>query len=191
MPRSEPESATSRRTRALLVDTAIEVLAVRPDATLGEIASAADLSRSTLHRQFANRTALLGAIDRECRARFGRAATSARPTDGTGLAALQRLAQEFYALGPVLGLIFADNAMVDPDSWTTVDPDVDGSGQGLESVIGRGLADGTLDPAGDPAWLETTFWVLLFGAHLATMQGTPTSEVSQQLTRTVGKALGV
>ena len=117
-----PRTAASRRTRRLIVDAAIETLGQSQSAKLGEIAEAAGVSRSTLHRQFADRDELLAAVDQECRRRFDLAGRRARVLDGTGLEALERLAQEYLQLGPVLSLIFADNALIDPDSWQP-DPD--------------------------------------------------------------------
>jgi AcrR family transcriptional regulator len=169
----------------LIVDTAIETLAVTPAAALGEIAAAAGVSRSTLHRHFADRADLVAAIDEECRRRFDVATHRAEPTDGTGLDALTRLCLEYFELGPVLGLVFADNAIIDPDEW----PD-DGEA-GMIMVIRRGQRDGTVDPQLPCEWLIITFWVLLFGAWQAAQHGeTQRRDVPGLLTRTLVGAFG-
>jgi AcrR family transcriptional regulator len=180
---SDDLSPTARRTRGLIIDAGIEVLAERPSATLAEIADAADVSRSTLHRHFADRNDLLAAIDAECRTRFDRAAAAARLGEGEALDAMDRLAQEYLGLGPVLGLVFADDALVDPDEWAEEAPN-----GGLTAVVAGGRDAGGLDPALSTEWTETTFWTLLFGAWLSLQSGTSRRDVAFQLSRTLRKA---
>ncbi len=182
-------SPTARRTRRVIIDAAIETLALNPAATLAEIADAGDLSRSTLHRHFTNRDDLLSAIDAECRARFAAATSAARLGDDGALDSLDRLAQEYLDLGPVLGLVFADNAPVDPDTWE----DSDGRDQDLVAMIERGQQAGTgpdIDPELSPDWVITTFWVLLFGAWLSLKNGMSRRDVAMHLSRTFRKAVG-
>ncbi|GAA4907638.1 TetR/AcrR family transcriptional regulator [Streptomonospora salina] len=192
VPQSQPSavpSTTARRTRRVIVDAAIETLAADPAATLAEIAEAGDLSRSTLHRHFADRDELLTAIDAECRRRFTAATSAARLGDGGALNALDRLALEYLDLGPVLGLIFADNAPIDPDTWE----DSDGREQGLSTTIERGqnsATEGDIDPELPPDWVLTTFWVLLFGAWLSLKNGMNRRDVATYLSRTFRKAVG-
>ncbi|SDS56716.1 TetR/AcrR family transcriptional regulator [Microlunatus soli] len=196
-PSAAPRSAASRRTRRLIIDAAIETLGQRQSAALGEIADAAGVSRSTLHRQFADRTALLSAVDDECRHRFDDASRRAQVFTGTGLEAIGRLAQEYLDLGPVLSLIFADNALIDPDNWEDVE-ERDGSGgsdelnggTGLAAIIERGHHDGSIDAALPTPWIVTTLWVLLFGAWQVQSSGAARHEVSALLARTLIGALG-
>ncbi|WP_211234731.1 TetR/AcrR family transcriptional regulator [Glycomyces arizonensis] len=178
-------SPAARRTRRLIIEAGIAVLAERTSATLSEIAAAADVSRSTLHRHFADRNDLLAAIDAECRARFKRAEAAARLGEGSALDSLDRLAQEYLGLGLVLGLVFADNAPVDPDSWD----DEDGDG-GLAVVIEGGQREGDIDPELSTEWVDVTFWTLLFGAWLSLQGGMSRRDVAFQLSRTVRKAFG-
>lgn len=177
-------SAAARRTRRLIVDAAIETLGQHQGAALGEIADTAEISRSTLHRHFADRSQLLTAVDEECRRRFDEATTRARITDGSGLQALDRLALEYLGLGSVLSLIFADNALVDPDSW-------DESGeQELAGLIERGHDDGSIAVQLPVGWVITTLWVLLFGAWQAQVSGAVDHhQVPRLLSRTLRGAL--
>lgn len=196
-----PRTATSRRTRQQIVAAAIETLGQHQSATLAEIADAAGVSRSTVHRQFADRGELLTAVDDECRNRFAEASRRADILRGTGLQALDRLAQEYLQLGPVLSLIFADNALIDPDSWeepsddagaddrTDTDPGELAGGSGLAVIIGRGHHDHSIDPGLPTMWIVTTLWVLLFGAWQVQTAGAPRHEVAALLSRTVIGAL--
>ena len=49
------------RTRKAILDAAMSVLAENPSAPLSEIAAAAEVGRSTVHRYFAERTELIKA----------------------------------------------------------------------------------------------------------------------------------
>ena len=179
----QADSATRRRTRTAIVDRAIEVLADRPDASLSVVAEAAEVSRSTLHRHFPGREHLIAAVDEAARTRFAEAFDRARPGDGDAVAALIRISHELLAMGPVLGLVFNDNAVVDPDTWS--DPS---SPDDLSTVIRRGLDESSLDPGLRAEWIETTVWTLLFGAWLVLREGASTADVAEQLSRTVEKA---
>ena len=53
------------RTRKAILDAAIGVLATDPAASLGQIADAADVGRTTLHRYFPERADLLTALTRK------------------------------------------------------------------------------------------------------------------------------
>ncbi len=179
-------SPTARRTRRVIVEAAIETLAGDTSATLAEIAKAGDVSRSTLHRHFTDRGDLLAAVDEECRVRFARADEAARLGEGGALKSLDRLAQEYLGLGSVLGLVFADNALVDPDAWDEGEQRV----QALLAVIVDGQENGEIDAELTPDWVLTTFWVMLFGAWLSLKTGTSRRDVGVQLSRTLRRAVG-
>jgi serine phosphatase RsbU (regulator of sigma subunit) len=59
----DPRRADALRNRERILDAAERLLEQSPSATLGDIAAAAGVSRSTLHRRFANRDELLAALD--------------------------------------------------------------------------------------------------------------------------------
>lgn len=98
---------------------------------------------------------------------------------------MDRLAQEYLGLGLVLGLVFADNAPVDPDDW-----DESEQGGGLAAMIAEGQREGVIDPDLSPEWVEVTLWTLLFGAWLSLQGGMSRRDVAFQLSRTVRKAFG-
>lgn len=185
VPAVQKLSPTARRTRRLIVDTAIETLGEHRDASLGEIAEAAGVSRSTLHRHFTDRSALLAAVDDEVRNRFDQATERARLGDGSALDALDRLIQELLQLGPVLSLIFADQPLVDPDRWD----DADDRDRSMIGLVESGQARATIDPELSADWVQTAFWGLLIGAVVAIGEGMDRRTVSNQLSRTLRNAL--
>ena len=163
---------------------AIEVWAVDNAASLGEVAERAGVGRTTLNRYFSDRSQLVGAVDAECAARYVAAVARSRPAEGSGRAALLRMCTELIQLGSVLGVVFADNSLVDPDTWFSDDDDP------LGVVIARGYADGSLstDLPGD--WIGTFVWTSLFAAHLVVNSGAHTwHETAGLLTRTLTSGL--
>lgn len=184
----QPDTTTQRpsaseRTRDGIIHAAIDALARESTAAMSEVATAAGVSRSTLHRHFADRSALLAAINAECRKRFDDATIRARPDEGSGLSAIDRISQEYLELGPVLSLIFTDNAPVNPDNWE------DSGEQGMAWLITRGQQDGSIDPQLPGEWLITTIWVLLFGAWQVRSSGAAPRDVMTWLSHTLSGAL--
>lgn len=173
------------RTRRDVVDAAIEVWALDNTASLGAVAAAAGVGRTTLNRHFTDRAALVAAVDAECRVRFGQAVERAEREAGTGWERLRRFCLEVLALGPVLGLVFADNALVDPDSWGEDEED-----DPFARVVVLGQQDGSLATDLPLDWVVTHVWTALFGAHLISRADGPLRhEAGQLLVRTLGRGL--
>ena len=74
------ESATRTRTRQAILAAAVTVFARDPSAALGEVAAAAGVGRTTLHRYFAERSDLLAALA-VARPRAGGGGDGARGAD--------------------------------------------------------------------------------------------------------------
>jgi TetR/AcrR family transcriptional regulator, repressor for lfrA len=154
-------SARGARTRRDVVDAAITTWATNPRASLGAVADTAGVGRTTVHRYFPDRASLLVAVDQECWERFNAATNRAAITRGSGVEALERLLREVVSLGPVLDLVFADEPLVDPETWESESrPDPFGL------VVERGVRDGSIDPLLPPAWVVAQCWAALFGASL-------------------------
>ena len=176
---------TSRGQRTVrdIVRAAISRWGRDSTASLGEVARAAGVGRTTLNRHFTDRAALIAAVDAECLGLFTAATQKARPFEGTGLSALQRLCAEYVDLGDVLGLIFADNPVVDPDRWAGL-PDDQGQGgeagtaefDPLSAAAARGRADGSIEVELPTEWVGTLAWTSLYAAWL----GISTEQVSRQ-----------
>lgn len=182
-------SPKSQRTRRDVLQSAIDCWSDDGAASLGEVADRAGVGRTTVNRHFPTRAALLSAVDLECRERFVAAGHRARLDEGTGLEALQRCCIELVDLGTVLGLIFADNALVDPDTWTD-DPDAVGpdavSPDAVSSAVVRGQADGSIDPALPLDWVVTWTWTSLLAAWLTIQsQSMSRHHAATLLTRTL------
>jgi AcrR family transcriptional regulator len=154
------ESATRTRTRRAILDAAVTVLARDPSASLAEVAAAADVGRTTLHRYFAERSDLMSALAVHTLEQIAHATERAELAHGPAVEALGRVCREYFELGDVLTLMFNDPAIgSDPAYEQELEHD-----RCLIELIERGQADGTIDPALPPPWLQYTLWALLYSA---------------------------
>src|SRR5690625_7646568 len=104
-------------------------MAARREAPMTDIAEAAGVSRSTLHRYFPDRTALRDAMDELAQSAWIDAVRSARLEEGSGLEAFRRLCAELLGRLDVLAWW-----MVRPDSW---EDDEDTSVEGEQLITGH------------------------------------------------------
>lgn len=180
------ERGSRARTRQAIIDAAIDVLGQNPSASLGEIAAAANVGRTTLHRYFRERSDLLQALNAEGLARLNRAAANARLDQGTGADAIRRLCYEYFQLGSLLSLIFSDPQVIDDSSWSepgACDPQ-------FSAVVERGHHDGTIDAELPANWLQSVLWSQLYAgwSYLADT-GASRHEVLRLVARTLDGAI--
>lgn len=188
MTQQERASGSRGRTRQAILDAAIEVLGHNRAATLAEIAVAADVGRTTLHRYFAERADLLAAVSAEGVTRLNRATAQARTADGTGASAVRRLCQEYFDLGDLLGLIFSEPQLIADPAWTRAG-DCTGS---FVSMVERGHRDGTIDPELPATWVQSVIWSQLYvGWSYAAETDASRHQVLRLVLRTVDGAIAV
>lgn len=172
-------SPTMERTHRSIVEAAVSVWATRPTATLAEVAQAAGVGRTTLHRYFADRAQLLAAVDQACQERFGEATLRARPGEGDAMEALHRLCGEYLELGDHLALVIADQPIVDSDTW-------EGSDDFMVALVERGHRDGSIDRSLSATWVVTCLWVLIYASRLVLVAGgVSRREVAAMLDKTL------
>jgi TetR/AcrR family transcriptional repressor of lfrA len=170
------------RTRQAILDAAIEVLARNPAASLGDVADAADVGRTTLHRYFPERGDLLTALRAEAVARLDRAGSRARIDEGPGASALSRLCQEYFDLGDVLSLLFREQVAFEDDAG--------GCDEGFEAMVRRGHTDGTIDPELPAVWVQNLLWSQLYaGWNYLAEQGASRHETLRLVLRCVTGAV--
>ena len=85
------ESATRTRTRQAILAAAVTVFARDPSAALGEVAAAAGVGRTTLHRYFPERSDLLSALATHLLEAVAAAMERAAPALGPAPEALGRV----------------------------------------------------------------------------------------------------
>ncbi|GAB3480053.1 TetR/AcrR family transcriptional regulator [Amycolatopsis cihanbeyliensis] len=180
------ESPSRARTRRAILAAAVGVLSQNSAASLGDIAAAAGVGRTTVHRYFPERTDLMAALDRYAIAQIHLATERARLEEGTALEALRRLCQEYFELGELLTLLFNDVDVVERGTWDE-DTDADGA---LLLLVERGHREGSIDPEMEPAWVQQLLWCTLYGAwQYVQLHGADKHRIMGLCLRSLEKAL--
>ncbi|MFC5661804.1 TetR/AcrR family transcriptional regulator [Kitasatospora misakiensis] len=105
-----PLRADAERSVRAILAAAERVLAEHPGATMEQIAEAAGVTRTTVHRRFANRQALIDALATEAAAKLAEAIEDGHPETAPPLVALHRATANVlrvkaawgFALGPAV-----------------------------------------------------------------------------------------
>jgi TetR/AcrR family transcriptional regulator, repressor for lfrA len=170
-PQQLPDGGARSRTRKAILDAAMTVLADNATASLADVATAAGVGRSTLHRYFAERTDLLHALALHVHAISNAAIEHAEPDCGPPIAALRRVVESQLDLGPIVPFVYADPAnYVDPELAAILDT----GDEVIVEVLNRVATQGS---AGPPGWPRTVFWALLNAGAGVVRQGTPRVQV--------------
>lgn len=148
------------RTRRAILDAAITALSRNPAASLAEVAEAAQVGRTTLHRYFPERSDLLDAVSADVLSRIDAAVRRARPEEGSGRAALLRVCGELFDLGDLLTLVLGGRLSERPEWQECTDADL-----ALIALVQRGQDDGSISPDLTHEWLQRLLWSLLSAAE--------------------------
>ncbi|MFG3441641.1 TetR/AcrR family transcriptional regulator [Nonomuraea sp. NPDC047897] len=154
------ETGTRARTRRAILDAALSVLADNPTASLADIASAAGVGRTTIHRYFRERSDLLTALGAHLLEQVTMATERARLHEGTAVEALDRLCQELFELGDGFRFSYEHPQLA---TWADWDEESEAD-RALVRLIERGHADGTIDPRQPAQWVTATLWAMLYAA---------------------------
>lgn len=152
------DTPTQRRTRNAILMAAAAVLSQNPAASLSEIADAAGVARSTLHRYFSERNDLIERLRIYSEEEIARATEQARLDQGVAVDALVRLCYEYFDRWNVLTWRYLDTQRPEDEQCGEED-DLTPS---LSDLIERGYADGTIDPGLPNGWIQQMLWALLY-----------------------------
>jgi len=145
------------------------VLVHQRDATLADIAAAAQTSRSTLHRAFADRAELIDAVVHDSIDAIIAATTHAAIDHGTPVEALRRLVAAYLDVGDRIRFLFDDPTFAAGHPAIAELAAAEGP---VVELIARGQDRGDLDPACRPDWIERVLWALVYTAAEAVDDGT-------------------
>jgi AcrR family transcriptional regulator len=157
IPTTHPSGVRGRTRRAILA-AAASVLARDRGATLGEIARAAEVGRSTLHRYFPDREGLVEAVVEDSLEVLGRAVEGAALDQGPPLEAMRRLVAAMVDVGDRLVFLFGDPRVLEGREEGPP------SDRPVIELIERGQAQGVFDTKVGAGWIEHVLWALVYTA---------------------------
>jgi AcrR family transcriptional regulator len=182
--------ADAERSIAAILDAAIELLAERPEASIGDIAAAAGVVRQTVYAHYDSRAALLSAVAARALDRTLAAIDAAAPDEGPPAEALERLTEAWWrtvahharvlqALGPA----FASSDEVHDFHAPIL--------ARVERLIRRGQEAGEFDRELPVAWVAAAFLGMMHTAAEAVAAGRLSPEAAEYaLRRSVPRVFG-
>lgn len=162
------QSGTRTRTRQAILDAAVSVLAHDQAAPLAQVATAAGVSRTTLHRHFADRAELLAAAIADANDVIAAAITNADMSHGDAREALRRLVAGLIEAGDHIVFLFYSYA-TDEDQDDAKRGDA--GDQAVIDLIRRGQSEGVITGDLDAKWIENALWSLIFAGCEDTRSG--------------------
>jgi AcrR family transcriptional regulator len=153
---------TRNRTRDAILGAAAGVLGRDYHATLAQIADAAGVGRTTLHRYFSDREALLNAAVADSIKAIDQSVKEAAIDQGHALEAMRRLVTAMVAVGDRLVFLFGDPRVLEGHNTArTAPPPYDP----VIALIKRGQNDGVFDRAVTPEWIQRVLWSLVYTGY--------------------------
>jgi AcrR family transcriptional regulator len=161
-------SAIQSRTRRCILDAAALTLSRERAATLADIADAAGVGRTTLHRYFPDRETLLNAVVEDCWQAIEQAVRDAAIDHGPPVDAMHRLVIGMADVGDRLLFLFGDPRT--PQANTTPDRQTHAKDPILD-LIERGQQAGLFDSEASTNWIRSVLWALVYTACEAARDG--------------------
>ncbi|GAA1789219.1 hypothetical protein GCM10009682_09090 [Luedemannella flava] len=157
-----------RGSAASLLDIAVEVLVADPAASLAEVAEAAGIGRTTLHKHYATRDDLLRAVGGRSLAAWDAAIDAAERAAGDDDGGLLALAEAMVPVGAHLAFLWR-NPVFDHD------PEIGPRWAAVElkalAVLRRARERGVLRAHVADFWLLQTFYSLVYVAAESVQSG--------------------
>lgn len=178
-PISRSDVEHNRRT---LLTAAAEEFAHNPEASMADVARAADLTRATLYRHFSNRQELIAAIQVEALERATEAIAACCLEEGSALDALRRAINSLSSHGARFRSVLMQAPDLNPDFLRqraqVLAP--------LGEVIKRGQTEGHIRSDLSPDWIVTALASLLVAAvRMAQAMPKPDLDISNLVFHTL------
>lgn len=152
--------ADAERSVRVILEAAERVLAADPGATLEQIAEAAGVARTTVHRRFANRQALLDALSESAERQLAEAIEEARPDTAPPLVALHRVTANVLRVKGAWSYALGNPADRSGATGGTGAVWADINARCLE-LFRRARHEGLLRPEADPEWTRRVYYALI------------------------------
>jgi AcrR family transcriptional regulator len=187
---SVPSKTSVRsRTRGAILAAAASVLARDRAATLPDIAEAAGVGRTTLHRYFPDRESLIEAAVEDSIQAIYQSVAEAALHQGPSMDAMRRAVGAMVAVGDRLMFVFGDPRVL--QGYRAPDGVVPPSDPVLD-LIERGQAEGAFDPEVSASWIQHVLWVLVYrGCEDADSGELPRHGITATVIRTLENGIHV
>lgn len=180
-PGARPSSSRARGDqRRSVLDDATRALLVQPTATLAQVAAAAGVGRTTLHRMFPTRTDLLRAVALDAldvlEAAYREAERRAAPDGAEGtsggddpMVRLHRIVRAMIPLGPRLRYLVVAPELDTDDSYLRRARALDAP---VHAAVAEAQDRGDIDPGLSAVWTTEVLYAIVFVAWEAIAAGT-------------------
>lgn len=149
-----------RAAKRPLLEVVAEVLVARPGASLAEVAQAAGISRTTLHKHYATRDELVRAVGLRATEVFEEAVAAVADEPGTR-AGLRRLLAAMIESGPQLTFLWRNPSLDEDEELTRRYLEVE---RRCKAILGRARDEGLLSGTAPDWWLLETVFALVYTA---------------------------
>lgn len=181
-------SGTRNRTRRAILSAASSVLARDWSATLAEIADAAEVGRTTLHRYFPDRETLIKAAVEDSVEAIASSTAEAAIHEGPPLEAMRRLVAALVEVGDRLMFLFGDPRVLETYGVEN-DPPLEDP---VVALIRRGQEEKVFDPEVSPVWIRHVLWALVYtGLEEAESGRLPRHGITATVIRTFENGIAV
>ena len=181
--------ADAERSIAAILDAAVDVLSDRSDASIGDIAKAAGVTRQTVYAHYPSRERLIDAVLERALAETVAAIDAAEPNKGDPAEALDRLVSAGWQTLERYPLLMDLRAPMSAEEEHELHrPILDR----LERLIRRGQRARIFDQRLPPTWLLAAFLALSHAAAEEVRAGRMTADdAARSLRRTVRRVFGI
>jgi AcrR family transcriptional regulator len=182
-PDKSPGSGPRVRTKGAILNAAASVLARDRTATLPDIATAADVGRTTIHRYFPDRETLIHATIEDSIQAVQQSVVDAALDQGSPVDAMRRAVAAMVAVGDRLMFLFGDPRALESYGATGAPMPADDP---VIELIKRGQAEGLFDAELSAEWIQHVLWVVVLrGCEDADNGGLPRHGVTSTVIRTI------
>ncbi|MDR8411758.1 TetR/AcrR family transcriptional regulator [Nonomuraea sp. 3-1Str] len=149
--------ADAERSVRAILEAAERVLAQEPGASMEQIAAAAGVARTTIHRRFASRQALVEALASSAARQLAQAVDDGRPDTAPPLVAMHRITANVLEIKGAWA--FALGLPADPGSEAAaLHQDI---ARSCTAVLKRAQDDKLIDQAADLDWVRRVYYALI------------------------------
>ncbi|MCK9793881.1 TetR/AcrR family transcriptional regulator [Isoptericola sp. 4D.3] len=178
---ARPLRADAERSVRVILEAAERVLAADPGASLEQVAAAAGVARTTVHRRFASRQALVEALASSAARRLADAVDDGRPDTAPPLVAMHRITANVLQVKGAWA--FALEQAAEPSGEAAdLQREVD---RRCVTVLERARDEGLIDAAADLDWVRRVYYALLG----ETLRGDPAGDPDVLAARVVDTLL--